>query len=255
MSDVATRPVIGVTAYAQPARWGVWDLPAVLVPLAYVESVERAGGRAVLVPPSELGVDEVLDGLDAIIFSGGADVNPEHYGQEPHPATDEPQHHRDLGELALMNAAMERELPMLAICRGFQLLNVARGGDLIQHLPEAVGHDVHKEVPGVFSEHPVEVSEGTRLAGIIGSRSDVTSHHHQAVGRLGEGLVQTAWAADGTPEAVEDPTKPFVVGVQWHPEAGEDQALFDALVTEASVYRASRLGTDSDVESGSVRSS
>lgn len=235
------RPVIGVTAYAQPARWGVWDLPAVLVPRAYVEAIERAGGRAVLVPPSEHGVDEVLDGLDGVVFSGGADVSPEHYGQEPHPKTDEPQRHRDLGELTLMNAAMERDLPMLAICRGFQLLNVARGGDLIQHLPEAVGHDAHKEVPGVFSEHPVEVREGTRLAGLLGPRSDVPSHHHQAIGQLGEGLVESAWAADGTLEAVEDPAKPFVVGVQWHPEAGEDQALFDALVTEARSYREARV--------------
>lgn len=233
--------MIGVTAYAQPAKWGVWDLPAVLAPLAYVEAIERAGGRAVLVPPSEHGVDEVLDGLDGVIFSGGADVNPEHYGQEPHPETDEPQHHRDLGELALMHAAMERDLPMLAICRGFQLLNVARGGSLIQHLPEALGHDDHKQVPGVFSEHPVEVREGTRLAGLLGTRPDVPSHHHQAVGQLGEGLVDSAWAADGTLEAVEDPNKPFVVGVQWHPEAGEDQALFDALVSEARAHRAVRL--------------
>ncbi len=234
------RPLIGITTYEQPARWGVWDLPAALIPAAYVEAVRRAGGRPVLVPPSEDGVEETLDVLDGIIFSGGADVDPSIYGAEPHPETDSPQAHRDAGELALLRAALQRDLPTLAICRGFQLLNVVRGGDLIQHLPEEVGHQAHKEVPGEFSEHPVEVKEGTRLASVIGARSDVTSHHHQAVGRIGEGLVETAWAADGTLEGLEDPSRRFTVGVQWHPEAGEDAALFEALVAEARAYRAER---------------
>ena len=234
------KPVIGITTYAQQARWGVWDVPAALIPLAYVESVERAGARPVLVPPSEEAVEETLDVLDGIIFSGGADVDPSIYGAEPHPETDSPQAHRDAGELALLRAALERDLPTLAICRGFQLLNVVRGGDLVQHLPEEVGHQAHKEVPGEFSEHPVEVREGTRLASLIGARSDVTSHHHQAVGRIGDGLVETAWAADGTLEGLEDPSRRFTVGVQWHPEAGEDAALFEALVEEARAYRAAR---------------
>jgi len=234
------RPLIGITTYEQPARWGVWDLPAALIPAAYVEAVRRAGGRPVLVPPNEDGVEETLDVLDGIIFSGGADVDPSIYGAEPHPETDRPQAHRDAGELALLRAALERDLPTLAICRGFQLLNVVRGGDLVQHLPEEVGHQAHKEVPGEFSEHPVEVKEGTRLASLIGARSDVTSHHHQAVGRIGEGLVETAWAADGTLEGLEDPSRRFTVGVQWHPEAGEDAALFEALVEEARAYRAER---------------
>ena len=234
------KPVIGITTYAQQARWGVWDVPAALIPLAYVESVERAGARPVLVPPSEEAVEETLDVLDGIIFSGGADVDPGVYGAEPHPETDSPQAHRDAGELALLRAALERDLPTLAICRGFQLLNVVRGGDLVQHLPEEVGHQAHKEVPGEFSEHPVEVREGTRLASLIGARSDVTSHHHQAVGRIGDGLVETAWAADGTLEGLEDPSRRFTVGVQWHPEAGEDAALFEALVEEARAYRAAR---------------
>ena len=142
--------------------------------------------------------------------------------------------------MALLQAALERDMPVLAICRGFQLLNVARGGDLIQHLPEEVGHDEHKQVPGEFAVHPVEVKEGTRLASIVGERSDVTSHHHQALGRLGKGLVETAWAADGTLEAVEDPSQRFTVGVQWHPEAGEDAALIEALVEQAREYRTSR---------------
>ncbi len=235
-----SRPVIGITSYAQDARWGVWHLPAALVPLAYVDAIERAGGRALLVPPAEEDIEETLDALDAIVFSGGADVDPAHYGAEAHPETDMPQTRRDAGEMGLLQAALARDMPTLAICRGFQLLNVARGGDLIQHLPEEVGNDVHKQVPGEFAVHPVEVKEGTRLAGIVGATPDVTSHHHQALGRLGEGLVESAWAADGTLEAVEDPSRRFLVGVQWHPEAGEDAALFEALVEQAREYRASR---------------
>jgi gamma-glutamyl-gamma-aminobutyrate hydrolase PuuD len=232
--------VIGITTYAQEASWGVWRLPAALIPLSYVEAVERAGGRPVLVPPSEEGVGETIEALDGIVFSGGADVDPSYYGADPHPETDAPQAYRDAGELALLRTALEQDVPMLAVCRGFQLLNVARGGDLVQHLPDEVGHDVHKEVPGEFSMHPVEVKDGTRLATLIGSRSEVTSHHHQALGRVGEGLAETAWAQDGTLEAVEDPSRRFAVGVQWHPEEGEDQALFEGLVREARAYRASR---------------
>ncbi len=235
------RPVIGITAYAQDAKWGVWHVPAVLIPLSYVDAVEGAGGRAVLIPPTEVDVEETLDALDGVVFSGGADVDPSRYGAEPHPETDTPQTRRDAGELALLQAALARDVPVLAICRGFQLLNVARGGDLIQHLPEKVGHDVHKQVPGEFVEHPVEIKGGSRLASIVGESSDVTSHHHQALGRVGDGLVETAWAADGTLEAVEDPSRRFTVGVQWHPEAGEDAALFEALVAEAREYRAARV--------------
>ena len=234
------RPVIGITAYAQDAKWGVWHVPAVLIPLSYVDAVEGAGGRAVLIPPTEVGIEETLDALDGVVFSGGADVDPSRYGAEPHPETDTPQTRRDAGEMALLQAALARDVPVLAICRGFQLLNVARGGDLIQHLPEKVGHDVHKQVPGEFVEHPVEIKGGSRLASIVGESSDVTSHHHQALGRVGDGLVETAWAADGTLEAVEDPSRRFTVGVQWHPEAGEDAALFEALVAEAREYRTAR---------------
>jgi len=234
------RPVIGVTSYAQDARWGVWHLPAALVPLAYVDAIEKAGGRALVIPPAEADIEETLDALDGIVFSGGADVDPARYGADAHPETDTPQARRDAGELALLQAALARDLPTLAICRGFQLLNVARGGDLVQHLPEEVGNDDHKQVPGVFAVHPVEVKEGSRLASIVGGRSEVTSHHHQGLGRVGEGLVESAWAADGTLEAVEDPSLRFAVGVQWHPEANEDAALFEALVEQARAYRAGR---------------
>jgi len=234
--------VIGITTYAQEASFGVWRLPAALVPLDYVSAVERAGGRPVLIPPSADGVEEALDAVDGLVFSGGADVDPTHYGADAHPETDSPQTARDAGELALLRSALERDVPVLAICRGFQLLNVVRGGDLVQHLPETVGHDAHKQVPGRFSEHPVEVKEGSRLASLIGARSTVASHHHQAIGRIGDGLVQTAWAKDGTLEALEDPSRRFAVGVQWHPEAREDQVLFEGLVREAGAYRAARGG-------------
>jgi gamma-glutamyl-gamma-aminobutyrate hydrolase PuuD len=234
------RPVIGITSYAQDARWGVWHLPAALVPLAYVDAVENAGGRALVIPPATDDVEQTLETLDGIVFSGGADVDPSRYGAEAHLETDVPQTRRDAGELALLRAALDRDMPTLAICRGFQLLNVARGGDLVQHLPDAVGNDVHKQVPGAFAVHPVEVKGGTRLAGIVGATPEVTSHHHQALGRVGDGLIESAWAADGTLEAVEDPSQRFVVGVQWHPEAGEDAALFEELVEQARAYRSAR---------------
>jgi putative glutamine amidotransferase len=234
---VSARPVIGITSYAQPARWGAWDLPAALVPLDYVDAVERAGGRPLLVPPSENGVDEVLDALHGVVFSGGADVDPSAYGAERDPATDPPQERRDRAELALLRAALERDMPVLAICRGSQLLNVSRGGDLVQHLPDAIGNSAHRELPGTFSEHDVAVAAGTRLAAIVGDRGDVMSSHHQGIGRVGEGLVEAARADDGTVEALEDPSKRFAVGVLWHPEVGEDDALFRALVDEAREYR------------------
>lgn len=236
------RPIVGITSYAQPARWGVWELPAALVPWSYVESVERAGGRALLVPPSTEGVGETIAALDGLIFSGGIDIDPEQYGHERHPSTDAAQRRRDEGELALLEAALTADLPTLAICRGFQLLNVLRGGDLIQHLPETVGHEGHREVPGTFSEHPVEVKEGTRLETILGARHPaVKSSHHQGIGRVGEGLVETAWAEDGSLEGLEDPTRRFAVAVLWHPEMEEDdKRLFEALVAEAKRYRVER---------------
>jgi putative glutamine amidotransferase len=237
---VRARPLIGITTYAQEASWSYWKLPAALIPLDYVDAVERAGGRPVLIPPSEDGVDETLDVLDGIVFSGGADIDPSSYGAAAHPETDTPQARRDAGEMALLTAALERDMPTLAICRGFQLLNVARGGDLIQHIPETLGHEYHRQVPGTFSEHAVEVTAGSKLSSIVGAAPDVTSHHHQAIGRLGEGLVETARAEDGTIEGAEDPSHRFALGVQWHPEAGRDDGLFANLVAEARAYRAER---------------
>jgi gamma-glutamyl-gamma-aminobutyrate hydrolase PuuD len=230
--------VIGITAYAEPAvRWGVWDVPAAVIPLAYVRQVEAAGGRPLLVPPSLDGIEETLDVLDGLLFSGGSDLDPAEYGQEAHPETNGIRPERDQAELALLRAALERDLPLLAVCRGSQVLNVARGGDLVQHLPEVVGDEKHKHTPGEFADHEVDVKEGTLLGGLLGERAPVKSHHHQGFGRVGDGLVEAAWAEDGTLEAVEDPGRRFAVGVLWHPEEGDDAALFHALVAEARAYR------------------
>jgi putative glutamine amidotransferase len=240
-SSSEARPVVGITTYVAPAKWGYWELEAALVPSQYVQAVERAGGRPLLVPPSVDGLEETLDALDGLIFSGGSDVAPERYGQEVHAETSQVVHHRDEAELALLSAALERDMPVLAICRGSQLLNVALGGDLVQHLPEVVGDEKHKHTPGVFADHDVEVEPGTRIGELLRVRAPVKSHHHQGFGRLGEGLVEAARAEDGTIEAVEDPRRRFALGVLWHPEAGQDLKLFEELVREACDYRASRL--------------
>jgi putative glutamine amidotransferase len=235
------RPLIGITSYSEPeVRWGAWNVPAALIPLSYVRAVEGAGGRALIVPPNEEAIEETLDVLDGLVFSGGSDLGPELYGQDVHPETIGVREERDRGELALLVAALERDLPVLAVCRGSQVLNVARGGDLVQHLPEIVGHEQHKHTPGVFGDHEVDVRPGSKVGELLGERAPVKSHHHQGFGRIGEGLVESAWAEDGTLEAIEDPTQRFAVGVLWHPEAGEDAALFRALVEEARAYRAAR---------------
>ena len=224
------KPLIGITTYVEPASWGHWSVEAALVPYDYVRAVERAGGRAVLVPPDDDGTEEVLDVLDGLIFSGGNDLTPEEYGAETHPATNGTNPARDRGELALLTAALERDLPVLAICRGFEVLNVVRGGDLVQHLPDVLGHEEHRRALGEFSEHTVRVDPSSQIGEV---RGPVKSHHHQGIGRVGDGLREVAWADDGTVEAIEDPEKPFLVGVLWHPEAGEDQRLFERLIEAA----------------------
>jgi putative glutamine amidotransferase len=234
------KPLVGITTYVEEASWGSWTLDAALIPYAYVRAVERAGGRALLVPPSGDGVEETLDALDGLVLSGGNDVDPESYGAEAHEETNATRPERDRGELALLEGALARDLPVLAVCRGFQVLNVARGGDLVQHLPDVVGSEQHREVKGVFSDHGVKIDDGSRLGSVLGDRAPVKSHHHQGVGRVGEGLVEVAWADDGTIEGLEDPERRFAVGVLWHPEAGEDQKLFEALVAEARAYREER---------------
>ena len=232
-----SRPVVGITTYVEAARWGAWALDAALIPYAYVRSIERAGARPLLVPPSDDAVEETLDALDGLLLSGGADLDPESYGADAHPETNGLRPERDRAELALLQAALARDMPVLAICRGFQVLNVARGGDLVQHLPDVVGDAKHREELGVFSDHPVRIEDDSKLGAVLGVHAPVKSHHHQGVGKVGEGLREVAWADDGTIEGLEDPERRFALGVLWHPEAGEDQKLFEALVAEASAYR------------------
>ncbi|HEV8250830.1 MAG TPA: gamma-glutamyl-gamma-aminobutyrate hydrolase family protein [Gaiellaceae bacterium] len=240
---MSAKPVIGITSYpAERVRYGVWEEPVIMIPASYVAAVEHAGGRSLVLPPSANSVEETLDLVHAIIFSGGGDIDPARYGAEAHPATDAPRRERDDAELALLTAALERDMPVLAVCRGSQVFNVALGGDLVQHLPDEVGHDRHRHTPGQFADHDVSVEPESRLGAILGHRAPVKSHHHQGFGRIGEGLVQVAWAEDGTVEGLEDPTKRFALGVLWHPEEGEDFALFRALVEQAREYRAAKPG-------------
>jgi putative glutamine amidotransferase len=234
------RPLIGITTDVVVAAYGAWEEESALVPSDYVRAVERAGGRPLLVPPSEEDIEETLDVLDAVIFSGGSDLDPATYGQERHPETNGIIEARDRAELVMLEAALARDMPVLAVCRGSQVLNVALGGDLVQHLPDVVGHDDHKNTPGAYADHDVTVEAGTRLGRLLGGHAPIKSHHHQGFGRLGAGLLEAAHAEDGTVEAVEDPSRRFALGVLWHPEAGEDMRLFEALVEEARRYRETR---------------
>jgi len=231
------KPLIGITTYITSARFGSWEEVTSLVPQDYVRAIEHAGGRPLLVPPSQDGIEETLDAFDGVIFSGGSDLDPEMYGQEAHPETYGIVEQRDRAELALLEAALARDMPVLAICRGSQVLNVALGGDLVQHLPDVVGDEKHKHTPGEYADHEVEVHPDTRLSSLLGERAPVKSHHHQGFGRIGEGLREAARADDGTVEALEDPSRRFTIGVLWHPEAGEDMRLFQELVAEAERYR------------------
>lgn len=246
-SDLAhvRRPVIGLTTYLEQATQGVWDVRAAFLPQQYFTSVTDAGGVAVLLPPQPSPEDAaaaVLDGLDGLILTGGLDVQPELYGAERHPLTDPARPDRDAWELALFRGAEDRRLPVLAICRGLQLVNVARGGTLFQHLPDDLGTERYRIGGGVFATNTVEVAEGTALAGMLGAGAfDVHSYHHQGIDRLGEGLVVTA-ESDGLVQAFEAEGDQYLVGVQWHPEENsDDKRLFAGLVAEASAYAVSRL--------------
>lgn len=225
------RPVVGITSYVEPATWGVWrDAPAALVPHSYVRAVTAAGGRAVVLPPDDTDAD-VLRVLDALVLTGGPDVNPARYGERPGPLTDS-RPERDAGEMLLLTAALAADLPVLAVCRGMQLLAVAYGGRLHQHLPDVVGHDGHRVAPGRYAWHPVRFAPGSRIAGIMAGSSAVNTYHHQGVADPGR-LLPTAWSDDGAIEALEEPGRRFVLGVQWHPEEAGDHRLFAALLAAA----------------------
>jgi gamma-glutamyl-gamma-aminobutyrate hydrolase PuuD len=229
------RPVIGISAYDLPVAFSHWsDVRSVLVPAAYTSSVADAGGMPIAIPPLD-GTTELLDLLDGLVFTGGSDLNPALYGQEPHPESSGFHDQRDRAELALIREALRRDMPILGICRGMQLLNVALGGDLHQHL----GSDTHKGPPGRYTFHEVMVEPGTRLAEVLGAGTRTHSCHHQAPQRLGTGLRPSARAEDGTIEAVELPSARLVLGVLWHPEEDEVRGgpLFRELVTQATTYR------------------
>lgn len=229
--------MIGLTTYRQRAQSGVWDVQAGFLPGVYIEGVTRAGGIAALLPPQPVNdaiADRVIDGLDGLIITGGRDVDPAAYGHDPHPSTDEPARDRDDWEFALLRAALRKHLPVLGICRGAQVLNVALGGTLIQHLPDVVSHTRHQQGKGVFSTSVVDTIDGTRLAGLIGESVQVQCYHHQAIDRLADGLVVSAADGDGVIEAVEMPGDDFVVAVQWHPEETlDDVRIFAGLVAAA----------------------
>jgi putative glutamine amidotransferase len=235
------RPTIGVCPAQEHAHWSVWEQEAVLLPRNYVAAVQRAGGIAVILAPDpELTQDpsEALRMIDGLILAGGADIDPDTYGASREPQTGETMPERDLFEVAMARGAIELDLPVLGICRGMQLINVALGGSLVQHLPDQLGHDEHRPVAGSFdgADQDVELLPGSLVADVTGERHHAAkSHHHQGVDRVGEGLLVSGRAIpDGLPEAIEMPDRRFVLGVQWHPEVDEQSPVIAALVREAA---------------------
>ncbi len=260
MSDA--RPVIGICTILTDAAWGAWEERAVLLPYDYVRSVHRFGGVAVLIPPDPEpgeGSDYVLELLDGLILAGGSDIDPSCYGAEPHPKTQETVPERDRFEIALARRAVERDMPVLGICRGMQLLNVAHGGTLKQHLPDDFGHEEHLRSPGSFedADHDVRLKPGSLAARAAGEEVHVTkSHHHQGVDRIGDGFEVTGHSVlDDLPETIEAPERRFVLGVQWHPEADPRSQVICALVEAARDYRNNRGSSYPARRTASVTSS
>jgi putative glutamine amidotransferase len=241
---MSRRPVIGITSYVEPASRGDWvDVPSALIPHSYVRKVEEAGGIAVLIPPrldsDETLVRDLLARLDGVIIAGGADVAPELYAADRHPTVQASRPDRDAMEIAIARISAEVDLPVLGICRGMQVMAVAAGGELEQHVPERVGHDDHSPAPATYGSHVVHMVEGSVTASILGDEVDAPSYHHQSV-LTHPGYTASAWAPDGTLEAMEDRSGRFRVAVQWHPEEGEDPRLFEALVAAGTAYAAER---------------
>ncbi|TDO17593.1 putative glutamine amidotransferase [Mycobacterium sp. BK086] len=244
--SASKRPVIGLTTYLQQAKSGIWDVPASFLPGIYLEGVSLAGGIATLLPPQPVDeeiANQILDGIDGLIITGGRDVDPAAYSHDPHPTTDKPDRGRDAWEFALVAAALRRHLPILGICRGAQVLNVALGGTLHQHLPDIVGHTRHQQGNAVFSTSSISTVAGSRLAGLVGESTKAQCYHHQAIDRLGDGLMISALDDDGVIEGVEIPGQDFVLAVQWHPEETlDDLRLFAGLVEAARIYTTERAG-------------
>jgi putative glutamine amidotransferase len=230
----ATRPVIGITCYLEPVRFDEWDASAALVPLTYVRAITEAGGVPLLIPPVGEAVDDVLDTVHGLVFTGGPDIAPSLYGAAPDANTSGERLARDVAEVVLMSAALERELPILGICRGAELLNVVRGGTLVSELPLTAPVVLHRAGAGEFSVHSVRIEAGSLIWTRLGEKADVASHHHHAPDKLGKSLWAVAWSDDGVVEAIEDLAARFTVGVMWHPEESSDPELFSALVEAAA---------------------
>lgn len=236
--------MIGIVGALEQARYGIWDRPCVLTQVSYIEAIQRAGGIALLITPDPAVVaepDVILDRIDALVLAGGADLDPSTYDAVPHPLTVDMVPARDEIELALTRRAVERDMPVLGICRGMQLINVAFGGTLLQHLPEVVGHEEHRRHVGTFedTEHDVTLTDGSLVSEAAGEQHHTTrSHHHQGVDLVGEGLIVSGRSImDDLPEAIEAPEHTFVLGVQWHPEADPDSRIIGALVEQARLSR------------------
>jgi putative glutamine amidotransferase len=221
------RPIIGITSYVERAEWGPWDVLSALIQNTYVEAVSGAGARAVILPPDSVDGD-VVSVLDGLVLAGGSDIDPARYGAAEHPRTNGIRPFRDAGEMTLLAAAHARDLPVLGICRGMQLMAVAAGGTLHQHMPDVVGTDEHRPDVGVYGAHDARFAPESLVAGILGEDLKVNSYHHQGVADPGE-LTVTGWASDDTIEVLEDPARRFYLGVQWHPESTDDHRLFEAL--------------------------
>jgi putative glutamine amidotransferase len=243
-----SRPTIGICTALERARWSVWDMSAALLPFNYLTAIQKAGGLALMIAPDaryEEDPDELIDRIDALILAGGADIDPGAYGSAPHPATINTVPARDRSEIALTRAAIARDMPVLGICRGMQLINVALGGTLRQHLPDVLGHEEHRRAAGSFehADHDVTLTPGSLAARAAAEELHGTkSHHHQGVDALGEGLVVTGLSTlDELPEAIEAPACRFVLGVQWHPEADAESRVIGAVVEQAREYRAAAV--------------
>lgn len=230
------RPIIGITGELEAARWGNWIREAVVSAVSYTRAVERAGGTPVVLPPVPThSVPGLISALDGLVITNGRDLDPALYNETQHQETDPPDHRRDRFELALLRAAIDADLPFLAIARGMHVLNVARGGTLTQHLPDRIGNDSHRPDPVKLTTHEVQISAASRIGrALSAAQARVPGGHHQAINRIGSGLLTVAWTQDQVVEAVELQGHAFGVGVQWRPEEGDDLLLFEALVNAAA---------------------
>jgi putative glutamine amidotransferase len=234
VSSGSKVPLIGVSTYLEQAKFGLWEVPSAVLMKSYLDSIVTAGGMPVMLPPVGRWLAEHVSRLDALVIAGGADIDPSRYGQAPHEETGKLRLDRDAAEFGLFHLALEADLPVLGVCRGLQLINIALGGTLHQHVPDVCGSETHNPRPGVFGSNEVKLAPGSVVAGLIGDHMTVQCHHHQAIDQLGSGLAAVGWSQDGIIEAVELPDASFVLGVQWHPEEqSTDVRLFEGLVQAA----------------------